>query len=109
PMAVYRLFFALFGLRHYTPYRAADVALHLLCATLLYVLVRRRLGAWLALVPTALLLFMGTAAQDLLWGFQIGFLGSVAGGLGALVLIEDRRSDALAAALLTWAIASSGV
>ncbi len=109
PVAVYKLLFALVGMRHYTVYRAVGVAIHLLCAVLLYVLVRRRIGPWLALVPTALLLLMGTAGQDLLWPFQIGFMGSVAGGLGALALVEDRRSDVLATLLLLWSVCSSGV
>ena len=109
PLAVYRLLFALVGIRHYTVYRAVGVGLHLVCAVLLYILIRRRVGPWLALVPTTLLLFMGTAAQDLLWPIAIGFLGSIAGGLGALALIENRRSDALAAVLLVFSIASSGV
>ncbi len=109
PMAVYRFLFAVVGISDYTPFRAVGVAVALVCGVLLYVLVRRRLGAWLALVPTALLLFMGTAAEDLLWPLQIAFLGSVAGGLGALILLEDRRSDVLAAVLLVFSIASSGV
>jgi hypothetical protein len=110
PVAVYKLLFATVGLRHYTPYRLVGIVLHVLCATLLYVLARRRLGPAQALVPTALLLFMGTAFQDLLWPFQIGFLGSVAGGLGALALLEGegRRTDMAAAALLVWSVSSSG-
>ena len=107
--AVDRLLFALVGIRHYKVYRAVGVGLHLVCAVLLYILIRRQVGPWLALVPTTLLLFMGTAAQDLLWPIAIGFLGSIAGGLGALALIENRRSDALAAVLLVFSIASSGV
>lgn len=109
PVAVYKVLLALVGLRHYIVYRVVGIALHLLCAALLYVLVRRRLGPWLALAPTALLLFMGTAFQDLIWPFQIGFFASTAGGLGALALIEDRRSDPLAAALLVWAVISGGI
>lgn len=113
PVVVYKILFATVGLRHYTAYRAVDVALHLLCAGLLYVLLRRRIGAWPALVPAALLLFLGTAWQDLLWPFQIGYLGSVAGGLGALTLLDSPRSrtlsDAAAAGCLIWSIASSGV
>ena len=113
PVVVYKILFATVGLRHYTAYRAVDVALHLLCAGLLYVLLRRRIGAWPALVPTALLLFLGTAWQDLLWPFQIGYLGSVAGGLGALTLLDSPRSrtlsDAAAAGCLIWSVASSGV
>ena len=111
PIVVYKVLFALFGLRHYTPYRAVGIALHLLCAGLLYVLARRRLGSSLALVPTVLLLCMGTAFQVLLWPFQIGYLASIAGGLGALVVIdrEARQRDVLVAALLTWSVFSSGV
>lgn len=109
PIAIYRLLFAAVGISDYTPYRAVAVATALVCAVLLYVLVRRRVGAWLALVPTALLLLMGTAAEDLLWPLQIAFLLSIAGGLGALILLEDRRSDIVAAFLLMFSIASSGV
>jgi hypothetical protein len=54
---------------------------------------------------------LGTAYQDLLWPFQIGFLGSVAAGLGALVLLErpGRRSELGAAALITYSVGSSGI
>jgi hypothetical protein len=108
---VYKLLFALVGLRHYIAYRAVDVALHLLCCALLYSVIRRRLGPWGALVPTGLLLFLGAASQVLLWPFQISYLASVAGGLAALLLLErrDRPRDWLAAAALTWSVISSGI
>jgi hypothetical protein len=111
PVAVYKVLFAIVGLRHYTPYVFVLVVLHLLCAALLYVLARRRVGPLLALAPAVLLLFMGTAYQDLLWAFQISLLGSVAGGLAALALLEHktRRADALAALMLAWSLSSSGV
>jgi hypothetical protein len=111
PIAVYKLLFAIVGLHHYWPYRAVLVALHLLCATLLYVLLRRRLGPWAALLPVALLLFMGSAYDDLLWPFQIGYLTSVAGGLGALVVLDRERPslDLGASVLLAWSLSGSGV
>jgi hypothetical protein len=111
PVVVYKLLFALVGLRHYTPYLVIEIALHLLSCYLLYVLASRRVGPWLALVPATLLLFMGSAYQDLLWPFQIGYLGSIAGGLAALLLVEHRtaRSDRFACACLVWSIASSGI
>lgn len=111
PVIVYKILFATVGLRHYTPYRVAGVAMHLLCCFFLFKLVERRLGPWLALIPTALLLFMGTAWQDLLWPFQIGFFTSVAGGLGALLALErpDRRGDVPAAAFLVWSLSGSDV
>jgi hypothetical protein len=111
PVLVYKALFKLVGLRHYTLYRAVGVAVHLVCASLLYVLARRRVGPWLALLPTTLLLFMGSAYQDLLWPFQIGYLGSIATGLGAFALLDDpaRRSDGWVAVLLVCGVASSGV
>src|SRR5947207_5143984 len=61
PVVVYKILFAIVGLRHYTPYRVAAIAVHLTCGVMLYTLARRRISPWLALVPTTLLLFMGTA------------------------------------------------
>jgi hypothetical protein len=111
PVIVYKILFATVGLRHYTPYRVVAVALHLLCCFFLFKLASRRLGPWLALVPTTLLLFMGSAWQDLLWPFQIGFFTSVAGGLGALLALErrDQRGDVFACALLAWSLSGSDV
>jgi hypothetical protein len=53
---------------------------------------------------------MGTAFQDLLWPFQIALLAPVAGGLGALLLVQRRTpwSDAGACGLLIWAVSGSG-
>lgn len=111
PVAVYKVLFATVGLRHYIAYQLVLVALHLLCCLLLYLLVRPRLGAWMALAPTLLLLFLGSAWQDLLWPFQIGFLSSVAGGLAALLLLrrKERGMDAWASAALIWALTGSAV
>ena len=116
PVVVYKLLFATVGLRHYWPYRLVGTALHLVCAWLLYVLARRRMGPVAALVPTLLLPLLGTAYQDILWPFQIGYLGSIAGGLGALALLDrpplgrpNPARDGGAAALLVGSVVSSGV
>jgi len=118
PVAIYKALFATVGLRHYIAYRIVLTLLHLICAALLYVLAERRLGRWLALLPVALLLFLGSAFQPLLAPFNISYLGSVAGGLGALRLLDApataarRQSaarDAAAAVLLALALASSGI
>lgn len=118
PIAVYKLLLALTGLRHYWPYLLVLTLLHLACGAILYVIARRRLGPWLAILPAALLLFLGAAYEDLLWPFQIGFLGSMAGGLGALALLDPERRpsqgdttlvDVAAFVLLAWSLSSSGV
>jgi hypothetical protein len=111
PIAVYRLLFLLVGLRHYGPYRLVLIALHLTVGTLVFVLVRRRAGTWIGLMGAGLILFLGRGWSDLIWPFQIGYLASIAGGLGALAAIDrdDRRGDVTAAGLLLISDASSGL
>jgi hypothetical protein len=79
-VSIYKALLATVGLRHYWPYQAINTLLHLACVALLFILARRRVSGWTALGLAALLLFMGSAYQDLLWPFQIGWFGSVAGG-----------------------------
>jgi hypothetical protein len=111
PFALYRLVLAAFGIGRYWPYMALIVGVNLLCGWLLFVLLRRRLSPIAAAALASVVMLLGPAWQDLLWPFQIGFLGSVAAGLGALVLLDQRqtRSDLLAAACLTLAVFCSGV
>lgn len=107
PILVYKVLLHIFGASSYWPFMAVAITLDALCAALLYVLARRRIGPWAALVPAAILIVLGPAWQDLLWAFQMGFLGSIAAGLGALLLLErgDRRGDAGACALLVVSLA----
>lgn len=111
PVLVYRLLWSVVGLRHYGAFRATVIGVHLLCCVLLYLIARRRIGPVAALVPTALLLFLGSAWQDLLWPFQIGYLASLAGGLAMILMLDhpDTRHDLAAAGLLLLSLASSGL
>ena len=106
----YVFFFKATGLDSYEAIRIAALPAHLLVAGLLYVLARRRLGDLMALAPAAIVLFLGSGWMDILWPFQIGFTGSIACGLGALLLLErgDRAGDAGACILLLIAIGWSG-
>jgi hypothetical protein len=110
-VVVYKLIFALFGLRHYWLFRLAGTLAHLCCATFLYLLLRPRIGAWYALLPMTMLLLMGSAASDLLWSFEMGIILSLAGFLAALWLLErDTRAGNIGACVaLSVAIAGSGV
>ncbi len=111
PYAIYRLAFAVLGIGRYWPYMALIVGVNVLCGWLLFVLLRRRLSPVVAAALASVVMLLGPAWQDLLWPFQIAFLGSIAAGLGALVLLERRqtRSDLLAAGCLTLAVFCSGV
>jgi hypothetical protein len=111
PVTIYKILFLIVGLRHSWPYELVLVALHATCVVSIYWLARRRVNGWLALAPAGLFLLPGAAYEDLLWAFQIGFLGSVAAGLGALLCL-DRNSqcaDRLAGLLLGVSLSSSSI
>ncbi len=111
PIVLYKLLFATAGLDDYVPYRVMIIAAHALCAGLVFVYARRRVGGLGALVAAGLILTLGPAWQNFLWPFQVGWLVSLAAGLGALLLLdrEDRAGDVGAAVLLAVALASSGL
>lgn len=110
-VVVYKFVYALLGLDHYTTYRVAVLVAHLGCALLFFVYARRRSTECFAVAGTVVLLFLGTAWQDLLWPFQVQYLFAIAGGLGALLLLDlqTRAADLGASAALLAAVASSGV
>src|SRR5260370_2087515 len=68
---------------------AVLLAPHATTVVLLFELARRRAGDLVGLGAAVLLLVMGAAWENLLWAFQIGFVGSVACGLGALLLLDQ--------------------
>ena len=111
PILIYKALQETAGMSSSLPYLAVSVALFLTASILLFVYLRRRVDPWLALLATGVVLFLGPAYEDLLWGFQMGFMGSLACGLGALLLLErgDRRGDWLACALLTVGLTFSSL
>jgi hypothetical protein len=102
PVLITQVSLRLFGMGSMTPELVLLVALQLGVAGLLFVYARRRLGPWPALFAATLLLFLGPAWQDLLWPFQVGFVGASLFGLAALLALEngDERWDRAACAFL---------
>lgn len=111
PVALQKLELALFGMTSATPERVALTVALLVSATLLFVYVRRRIGPWPALIAAVLLLFLGAAWPDLLWGFQIAFVGSAIFGIAMLLALDrgDRRGDVAATAFLTLSLGFSSL
>ncbi len=111
PVLIYKALMATVGMGSALPYRVVSVGLFLLGAALLFVYLRRRVGDWPALAATAVVLFLGSAWEDLLWAFQMTYFGSVAAGIGALLALEreDRRGEAVACALLVVSILFSSL
>ena len=100
PIAAYKLLLAIFGLTAYLPYILLLLLLHATACLLLYVLLRRYVGPWAAVAPVAIVAVLGPAWHDLIWGFQIGFVGSVAAGLGMTLCLE--RQDRVGTSALPF-------
>jgi hypothetical protein len=111
PVAIYKILFVTVGLSHHWPYIFVVVVAHLVCVALVYRLASRRAGRWVALIPCGLLLLPGAAYEDVLWTASIGFITSVAAGVGALLCLErrDRHGDIAAMLLLCVSLASTSV
>jgi hypothetical protein len=108
PLLLYKLAFDGLGIHSYAPYRIAHIVLLLLCAGLFFLLARRRLGDTLALLPTAILLFLGSSWEVLAESFRSPSLVAIAAGLAMLLALErrDLRGDAAACVALALSLAS---
>jgi len=109
---VYWALLSTLGMQSYLPYMLVLLAMHGATAVLLFELVRRRAGDLVGLGCAALLLVLGAGWENLLWAFQIAFVGSVACGLGMLIALEDPSSPRklpVAVLLLTASLMFSGI
>jgi hypothetical protein len=113
PQVVYRLLVPTVGIRSYLPYEAALMVVHAATAFLLFLLIRRRAGDVAALLAAALLLVLGRGFENIIWAFQVGFVGSVATGLLALWLLDTPAAgwgrQATASAALLASLMFSGM
>jgi len=101
PILIYKLLLELAGMNSPAPFQVVAVLSFLASIALLFVYVRARLGAWIALAAILPILFMGPSWDDLLFPYQMTWFGSVACGLGALLCLErERRNWDVAATLL---------
>jgi hypothetical protein len=102
PVSIELFFLHVFGMSSALPEYLLLIAMTLVAAVLFFVYAQRRVGPWLALMGTALLLFIGPAWSDLLWPFELAFVGSVLFGLAMLLALDrdDTRGDLLACVFL---------
>lgn len=114
PIIIYRALFNLYGVRTYVPYVVVLLLLHLALTHLLWQLMRK-IGADLTLATglAAVFAIFGAGYENLLWAFQIGFVGSVAVGVGAILLVNHdgrwNRRDWAAAAVSVVGLMFSGI
>jgi hypothetical protein len=77
-----------FGLREFTPFVLPDLLAHLAIAHLIWrLMLRSGVERWIATSCSALVVFLGAGWENILWAFQVGFLGAVALALLSLLLI----------------------
>jgi hypothetical protein len=102
PILFYKVQLATFGMSSPASYQVVAVVGFLASVALLFVYVWLRVGEWLALAAILPILFLGPSWDDLLFPYQIGFFGSTACGIGALLCLDrtSRNRDVAATALL---------
>jgi hypothetical protein len=114
PILLYRGLWEVVGLRTYVPYQAFIIVLHLTAATLLWIVMRRAgVRPFVAAAAGALFVLLGSGRQDIVWAFQVGFVGSLVCGL-AHVLLADHdgprtRNDTIGLAFGFAGLLCSGV
>lgn len=99
-----------FGAGTALPLRLVAVASHLAIGLMIFVILRRSLGALAALAPAILFLFLGAAGDVLVGSHALPIELSAATGLGAWLALGPRKLgwDIVAALLLVVGIASNG-
>jgi len=114
PILLYGLLFRLAGVGSYAPYIGVLLLIHLAVVHLMWrVMLRSRVEPWMATAVCAAFLAFGPGAENLLWAFQIGFVGSVALGLAAILLADHasltRRGVGLGWTTSIFALTFSGI
>jgi hypothetical protein len=91
PILLWRAIFAFVGIKSYWPYMGLLFAAHLLAVHFLWRILRRIPGIppALAVAGAAVLGLYGAGWEDLLWAFQIGFIGSLVFGLGLVLAVDE--------------------
>jgi len=108
PVIAYRLLWTVFGLHTYLPYQALSIVTHLAAAVVLRVLMRRAgVHPWLATVAAGAFVLFGSGSQDIIWGFQVGYVAPIVLGGVQLILADhdDRIGSRDALGLVCGALA----
>jgi hypothetical protein len=109
PILVYQVLLHTVGLASYLPYLGLELVAHILVAAAVFRLVERSSGGSIGFAAGCLVALFGNGFENLFWAFQLGYVGSIAAGLWALVVLREpatRIRATLAACLLLIAVAS---
>ena len=106
-VAWYQAVLLVFGARNYHVFMAGVLLMDAAVACMLFFLIRKQSGELLALAAAAIMLGLGSGWEDILWAFQIGFTGSVAFGLVAVLLLRGEGLPSWRLALASGALLCS--
>jgi MFS family permease len=114
PILIYGAIFSLAGLKIYLPYMAVLLVLHVGVVHALWRVMRRcGVDQWIAVAAAAVFLVFGPGADNILWAFQIGFVGSFLAGVTQLLLLDRAgppgRRDVAAVGIGTGGLLFSGI
>ena len=102
PTLICDAFRSVFGLGSYLPYAAAMTLAHLAAAHLIWrIMMRAGSNPWIATASTVVFIFLGTGGENILWAFQIGFVGALVFGLLAFYLAMTEKISTPRLALVT--------
>jgi hypothetical protein len=110
-VAINKAAIGMFGMTTAAPEQVVMALAVVTTALLLYVYLRRRVGAWAALIGAVLLLYLGPAWADMIWPFQLGFVGSALFGIAMLLALDrgDRCGDLWATVFLVLSMGFSSL
>ncbi len=108
---LYKAMFAVFGVESQVPYQLVNYALSATVASLLFVLMRNRVGDLLALAAAVLMLFYGAGADVIMPTFAFPNLLGLALGLAALLALRraSLKGDLATCVLLTVSVVSYSI
>jgi hypothetical protein len=108
PLAIYRVLLAGFGMETFTPYRLLGIVSLLALGVALFLFVRSRVGAPLALVAVVSVLWLPTTTlTPFLANFHLALICAVV--CAAVLPAVDLRADVTVGVALLVAVATSGV
>jgi hypothetical protein len=112
PMLLFTATKSTFGLNSFYPFAIPAILAHLALAHLTW-RVMRHIGtnAWVATLLSALIVFLGAGAENILWAFQVGFIGAIDLALCVLLLFMAPKNawrSGLLYVLPLLAVATSG-
>jgi hypothetical protein len=111
PRLIYKAMYATVGAESHLPYQALTAVVHVIVATLFFLLVRRRTRLVPAVALTLLVAFFGATWDTLMGGYELPNVIGMAAGLGMLLALERRTfaADVAASVLLAASLASFSV